>query len=99
MTTHTDACQLIESVSELARLGWAVKHRASQGAVEFTLADLEEIAHALTHADLAHAVDKGGDTLDGPIVLSDEPTGDAMRWTSCLPSLGDPCGTCHRCAE
>jgi len=81
VTTHTDACRLIESVSELARLGWAVKHRAAQGAVEFTLADLEGIAHALGHADLAHAVDKGGDALDGPSLLTDEPTGDAMRWT------------------
>lgn len=33
------------------------------------------------YPDLVHAVSKGGPDLDGPVLLSDEPTGDAMRWT------------------
>ena len=31
--------------------------------------------------DLVYAIAKGGEDIDGPIQLTDEPTGDAMRWT------------------
>ena len=37
--------------------------------------------HAARYPDLAYAIAKGGDDLDGPMLLTDEPTGDAMRWT------------------
>jgi hypothetical protein len=40
-----------------------------------------DIIHLAEHPDLAHAWDKGGDDLDGPVALTDEPGGDAMRWT------------------
>ena len=38
-------------------------------------------AHELDHPDLAYAISKGGDPIDGPVILTDEPTGDAMHWT------------------
>jgi len=81
MTSHTDACQLIERTAHLARLGWAVEAATARGEVEVLIADLRDVAYTLTHEDLAHAVDKGGDTLDGPVTLTNEPTGDATRWT------------------
>jgi hypothetical protein len=40
-----------------------------------------DIIHLAEYPDLAHAWDKGGDDLDGPVALTDEPSGDAMRWT------------------
>ena len=80
MTNHTDAHQLIERAAHLARLGWAVE-KLSANAVEFHIDDIRATAAALEWPDLAHACDKGGDTLDGPITLTDEPTGDATRWT------------------
>ena len=76
-----DTHDLIEHAAHLARLGWAVEAATARGEVEVLIADLRDVAHTLAHEDLAHAVDKGGDTLDGPITLTDEPTGDAMRWT------------------
>jgi hypothetical protein len=36
--------------------------------------------HIRRYEDLAYAVAKGGDPIDGPTLLTDEPTGDAMRW-------------------
>jgi hypothetical protein len=44
-------------------------------------AELAELRAELEYPDLAYAVQKGGPNLDGPTVLTDEPTGDAMRWT------------------
>jgi hypothetical protein len=40
-----------------------------------------DIIHLAEYPDLAHAWDNGGDDLDGPVALTDEPGGDAMRWT------------------
>jgi hypothetical protein len=40
-----------------------------------------DIIHLAEYPDLAHAWDKGGDDLDGPVALTDEPSGDAMVWT------------------
>lgn len=31
--------------------------------------------------DLAYAIAKGGEPLDGPVMPGDEPGGDAMHWT------------------
>ena len=73
-----DTHDLIEHAAHLARLGWAVEKLAAN-AVEFHIDDIRATAAALEWPDLAHACDKGGDVIDGPVVLSDEPTGDAMR--------------------
>ena len=80
MTSHTETHDLIERAAHLARLGWAVEKHAARGEVEFRLDALRDTAHALEWPDLAHACDKGGDELDGPVLLTDEPGGDAMRW-------------------
>ena len=37
--------------------------------------------HEWEFVDLVYAIAKGGEDIDGPILLTDEPTGDAMRWT------------------
>ena len=38
--------------------------------------------HLARYVDLAYAVQKGGPVSgEGPTPLTDEPTGDAMRWT------------------
>ena len=76
-----DTHDLIEHATHLARLGWAVQKLANQGAVEFTLTQIEAAARVLEWPDLAHACDKGGEQIDGPVTLTDEPSGDAMRWT------------------
>ena len=81
MTSHAETHDLIERAAHLARLGWAVEKHAARGEVEFRLTDLRDTAHALEWPDLAHACDKGGDELDGPVLLTDEPGGDAMRMT------------------
>lgn len=31
--------------------------------------------------DLVYAIAKGGEPLDGPVRIGDEPGGDAMHWT------------------
>lgn len=80
MTSHTDACQLAERAAHLMRLGLAVDMARNKGIVEVLISDLDATAHVLAHGDLAHAVDKGGDVIDGPVALTDEPSGDAMRW-------------------
>lgn len=81
MGEHTEGCQLVERAAHLIRLGLAVEEARNKGIVEVLLSDLDATAHVLAQPDLAHAVDKGGDALDGPVALSDEPSGDAMRWT------------------
>lgn len=37
--------------------------------------------HEVDYPDLVYAIGKGGEPIDGPTQLTDQPTGGAMHWT------------------
>jgi hypothetical protein len=89
LTMRTEALARVIERAELAE--GVIRERANVYRAGLTVISLSrknnhplrpsDIIHLAEYPDLAHAWDKGGDDLDGPVALTDEPSGDAMRWT------------------